>query len=219
MKNRFNPPQDPDDWQSDQFRAVVQGIYESAVEKRLGVPFLDSKGRRADVKAVRSGELTRKDIDQMVSRAFAIATKQGQKHGYLKKGTQKATTKGRALAAARAGADPKLIERQLKSAGYKGDRLSAIMELVRKHAQKAKSYHSRNMADYEMTLALRRKGSKVKPQSAPRKKVKGKTKKRRAARKSGYVQTSQDGRTIYRFPDGKWFYREDKAKAYAKKIA
>lgn len=80
-----------------QFTAVVQGVYESLVKKRLGKKNFKWRGERIDEKALASGELDRSDIDELVGRAFAIATKQGQKHGHLRPGTQRATAAGTRL--------------------------------------------------------------------------------------------------------------------------
>ncbi len=79
-----------------QFQAVVQGIYESLVKKYIGLkssaPFKDDQGVRLDIKFF----VPIDEAKQMLSSAFAIATKQGQKQGTLKKGSQKATKKGKA---------------------------------------------------------------------------------------------------------------------------
>jgi len=82
--------------QDEQFRAVVQGIYESLMSKRLGVKSIYTPtGRRRDLAALRMGTLSQKEVRAIQSRAFAIATTQGQKHGYLIPGTQQPTAKGR----------------------------------------------------------------------------------------------------------------------------
>lgn len=82
--------------QDDQFRAVVQGIYESLMAKRLGVKSIYTPtGQRRDVAALRMGTLSREEQREILSRAFAIATRQGQKHGYLIPGSQEPTEKGR----------------------------------------------------------------------------------------------------------------------------
>ena len=82
--------------QDEQFRAVVQGIYESLMAKRLGVKSIYTPtGRRRDVAALRMGTLSKAEQRAILSRAFAIATRQGQKHGYLIPGTQQPTAKGR----------------------------------------------------------------------------------------------------------------------------
>jgi len=82
--------------QDDQFRAVVQGIYESLMAKRLGVKSIYTPtGQRRDVAALRMGTLSREEQQDTLGRAFAIATRQGQKHGYLIPGSQEPTEKGR----------------------------------------------------------------------------------------------------------------------------
>lgn len=75
----------------EQFRAVVQGVYESLVRKRVGVvydnPFVAGTHRLDDT----LDDTTRR---QLLSQAYAIATRQGQKHGWLEPGTQTPTIKG-----------------------------------------------------------------------------------------------------------------------------
>lgn len=185
-----NPSEDPNDWHRDQFRAQVQGIYESLT-------------------AQASGRLTKKKKRALLSQAFAIATKQGQRHGYLKPGTQEPTAKGLALAAARSGASTKLIRRQLQAAGVTGRELTHVMKLVDKHASKGRSYHAQNMREYEDTLDDVRKGRARGPRRSSRKRASGK----------GYTVAERDGRTVYEFPDGKWFYTRSKANKYAKRVA
>ena len=85
----------------EQFNAVVQGVYESLVKKKLGRKNFKWQGERIDEKALAAGTLTREDIDAMVGSAFAIATRQGQRHGHLQRGTQRATAAGAALSIAR----------------------------------------------------------------------------------------------------------------------
>ena len=84
------------------FHATVQGVYESLVRKKYDVksttPFKDKRGTRLDLKFM----LSPADAKKLLSQAFAIATKQGQKLGTLRKGTQKATAKGKKLAQERA---------------------------------------------------------------------------------------------------------------------
>jgi hypothetical protein len=133
----------------EQFRAVVQGVYESLVTKELGVSaFKDARGKRVDEKALRSGKVAQADLRALLSRAYAIATRQGQKYGYLEAGTQAPTKKGAALAAARYGADPKLVEKML-AGDPKAQKLAA-----KKSAEKL----AENRQDYEITLQLVRKG-------------------------------------------------------------
>lgn len=92
---RQNPEGDVYDPAKEQFRAVVQGVYESRVRKELGLPYnapFESKGRRLDA------ALSAEDKRKLLSSAYAIATRQGQKHGWLVPGTQEPTSKGRQAA-------------------------------------------------------------------------------------------------------------------------
>lgn len=89
-----NPAGEVYDPAKEQFRAVVQGVYESLVRKELGKkydePFVQNpRGRRLDA------SLHPDQKRQLLSSAYAIATRQGQKHGWLEPGTQKPTAKGR----------------------------------------------------------------------------------------------------------------------------
>ena len=95
-----------------QRNAVVQGIYETLVRKHLGLPwnkaFKDSKGVRLD----QSSMMAKPAISKLLGQAFAISTRTGQKHGYLKKGTQDPTAKGIARAKERA-KDKKHLEENI----------------------------------------------------------------------------------------------------------
>lgn len=94
----------PYDYDKTQLRAVVQGVYETLVRKRLGVPEerpFGTGSRRLDVRAVRAGALTQEDISDLMGRAFAIAVAQGQRHGSIKPGTLKPTRQGVSRAYAR----------------------------------------------------------------------------------------------------------------------
>lgn len=97
--------------QDEQFRAVVQGIYETLMAKRLRVKsiFTDTRQRR-DVAAVRRGTLSKGEVRDILGSAHAIATRQGQKHGYLRPGSQKPTAKGRRRAYKRQGDKAKLAQ-------------------------------------------------------------------------------------------------------------
>jgi hypothetical protein len=109
------------DADKDQFRAVVQGVYESLVRKHKGVKyneeFLGSRGGRLDA------SLSAATKRQLLSRAFAIATRQGQKHGWLHPGTQLPTVKGVLASQVR-----HLDTDSTTSARYEG-----TLERVRKH--------------------------------------------------------------------------------------
>ena len=93
---RQNPKGDVYDPAKEQFRAVVQGVYESLVRKKLGLPynspFMQANGVRID------STLDPEEKRKLVSSAYAIATRQGQKHGWLEPGTQTPTERGRAAA-------------------------------------------------------------------------------------------------------------------------
>lgn len=94
----------PYDYDKTQLRAVVQGVYETLVRERLGMPAERSFGsgsRRLDVRALRAGALTREDISDLMGRAFAIAVAQGQRHGSIKPGTLTPTRQGVSRAYAR----------------------------------------------------------------------------------------------------------------------
>ena len=120
-----NPAGEVYDPAKEQFRAVVQGVYESLVRKELkkgyNAPFETADGKRLDAK------LTAEKRRLLLSSAYAIATRQGQKHGWLEFGTQTPTEKGIQRSAERL-LDPE----------------------QRKHAEE-------NRQDYERTLASVRK--------------------------------------------------------------
>ena len=87
-----NPGDDVYDPAKEQFRSVVQGVYESQVRRELGLPsgtdFTDARGRRIDA------PLDAATKKRLLSSAYAIATRQGQKHGWLIPGTQTPTERG-----------------------------------------------------------------------------------------------------------------------------
>lgn len=81
-----------------QFDAVVQGVYESLVRKDLELPYnapFQQDGRRLD------SSLRVSERRALLSKAYAIATKQGQRHGWLRPGTQTPTARGAARSAER----------------------------------------------------------------------------------------------------------------------
>lgn len=85
--------------QNAQFDAVVQGIYESLMAKYLGEKSIyGSEGERLDLEALNEGSLSRREVRAVLSQAFAIATKQGQRQGVLAEGSQRPTAKGKRLA-------------------------------------------------------------------------------------------------------------------------
>jgi hypothetical protein len=142
------------DWAEDQKRATVQATYESLLLKELGRKQFRFRGERADVSALDRGVLDREDIDRLLSRAFAIATRRGQKQGDIEAGGAKATAAGRALSALRRGASPTLVVRQMKAAGVSQ---SAIDRVLRLSKGRDPEESAQRLADYEETLALRKK--------------------------------------------------------------
>ena len=91
-----NPKGDVYDPAKEQFRAVVQGVYESLVRKQKGTAYNAQfdlpGGKRLD------DGLDPALKRQLLSRAYAIATRQGQKYGWLQPGTQTPTERGRSAA-------------------------------------------------------------------------------------------------------------------------
>ena len=126
----------------EQFRSVVQGVYESLVCKETGTKaFKTATGLRADRK------LTQAAVKRLLSKAYAIATTMGQRHGYLEAGTQRPTLKGAALSAARYGADPRFVGKML-AGDTAGQKLASGKDASKREA---------NRQDYEVTLMLARK--------------------------------------------------------------
>ncbi len=95
---RKNPRKNPG---KEQFHAQVQAIYGRLVADALGVRNFVWRGERADERALADGRLTQGDVDKLLSRAFAIATAQGQRTGHLRKGTNAPTAKGKRASARR----------------------------------------------------------------------------------------------------------------------
>lgn len=145
----------------EQLRSVTQGVYESLVKRELGVKtFKDRKGARADVKALDKGTLTREKLNALYGRARAIAVSQGRKYGDLTKDAlsrtgerMRPTATGRALSALRYGADPRLVERQLRASGASD---AAIQRVLRLGQDKTPEEMEENRQDYEVTLSLLR---------------------------------------------------------------
>jgi len=143
------------DWADDHKRATVEAVYERLVLEHLGKKaFRNAKGQRIDVLALNKGDLTREEVNNLVSRAFAIATRTGQVHGDVVEGGAGATPSGRALSALRRGADPRLVERQMKAGGASGEAIERAIRLTR---GKSPADAAQRLVDYEETLALRRK--------------------------------------------------------------
>jgi len=136
----------------EQFNAQVQGIYESLVKAHLGLksttPFKKGKSRL-------DKKLSKEEINDLLSSAFAIATKVGQKFDYLQEGTQQPTIYGKAKAAKRVGYTLDQIRAALRTEGLSRVAVEHILESV---PNISKAYNWQNILDYEMTLALRRKG-------------------------------------------------------------
>ena len=116
---RANPAElDVYDPSKDQFRAVVQGVYESLREKD------PTTGTR-----------------ELLSRAYAIATRQGQKYGWLKPGTQEPTMKGilRALERQREGGERRQRYERTLSAARGGTRRT-LTEVSKRGRLVSKTY-------------------------------------------------------------------------------
>jgi hypothetical protein len=142
------------DLADDHKRATVEAVYERLVLEHLGKKvFRNSKGQRIDVLALNKGDLTREEVNDLVSRAFAIATRSGQAHGDVLEGRAGATPSGRALSALRRGADPRLVKRQMKAGGASGEAIERAIRLTR---GKSPAEAAQRLVDYEQTLALRR---------------------------------------------------------------
>lgn len=145
------------DWADDHKRATVEAVYERLVLEHLGKEaFRNAKGQRIDVLALNKGDLTREEVNDLVSRAFAIATRTGQAHGDVVEGGAGATPSGRALSALRRGADPRLVERQMKAGGASDEAIERAIRLTR---GKSPAEAAQRLVDYEETLALRRKAN------------------------------------------------------------
>lgn len=123
---RQNPaPVDP---ARDQFRAVVEAVYERLVLEHTGKKtFLTVKGTRADARL--SGDTVRALLD----RAFAIATAAGRRTGDVARKGNAPTASGRALSALRAGADPRLVAGQLRRAGVPQAGIDRVLRLAAGH--------------------------------------------------------------------------------------
>jgi hypothetical protein len=123
---RQNPaPVDP---ARDQFRAVVEAVYERLVlEHTDKKTFLTAKGTRADARL--SGDTVRALLD----RAFAIATAAGRRTGDVSRKGNAPTASGRALSALRAGADPRLVVGQLRRASVPQAGIDRVLRLAAGH--------------------------------------------------------------------------------------
>jgi hypothetical protein len=123
---RRNPaPVDP---ARDQFRAVVEAVYERLVLEHTGKKtFLNERGTRADARL--SGDTVRSLLD----RAFAIATAAGRRTGDVARKGNAPTASGRALSALRAGADPRLVAGQMRRAGVSPEGIQRVLRLAEGH--------------------------------------------------------------------------------------
>ena len=142
---RQNPaPVDP---ARDQFRAVVEAVYERLVLEHTGKKtFLTAKGTRADARL--SGDTVRALLD----RAFAIATAAGRRTGDVARKGNAPTASGRALSALRAGADPRLVAGQMRRAGVPQTGIDRVLRLASGHEPWADVDDA-----YEQTLGRARK--------------------------------------------------------------
>lgn len=142
------------DWADDHKRATVEAIYERLVTEHLGKKaFRNAKGERIDVLALNKGTLTREEVNDLVGRAFAIATSSGRAHGDVGRNGAKATTSGRALSALRGGSDPRLVERQMRAIGASDEEVARVLRLSK---GKSRDEVRQRLEDYEQTLTLRR---------------------------------------------------------------
>lgn len=102
--------QDFQDPENIQFRRVVAGITRSLVRKKLGMPTAPRSEDMTDADLRREEalflSLSPADRRSITSQAYAIATRQGQKHGWLKAGTQQPTAKAAARSEERMLLDP-----------------------------------------------------------------------------------------------------------------
>lgn len=123
---RRNPaPVDP---ARDQFRAVVEAVYERLVLEHTGKKtFLNERGTRADARL--SGDTVRALLD----RAFAIATAAGRRTGDVARKGNAPTASGRALSALRSGADPRLVAGQMRRAGVSPEGIQRVLRLAEGH--------------------------------------------------------------------------------------
>lgn len=102
--------QDFQDPEKIQFRRVVAGITRSLVRKELGLP-ASPRSKEMTAADLRREEalflsLSPEHRRSITSTAYAIATRQGQKHGWLKAGTQQPTAKAAARSEERMLFDP-----------------------------------------------------------------------------------------------------------------
>lgn len=135
-------------------RATVEAIYERLVTEHLSKKaFRNAKGERIDVLALNKGTLSREEVNELVGRAFAIATSSGRAHGDVGRDGAEATVSGMALSALRDGSSPRRVERQMRAIGASDDEVVRVLRLTK---DKPRAEARQRLEDYEQTLSLRR---------------------------------------------------------------
>jgi hypothetical protein len=146
------PAADIYDPAEEQRRAVVRGIYESLVAKRLGMPLAQYKalrdmGLHPDLAAAERGTITQREFRAFVDKAQRLSIGVGRKQGYVSHTGKQPTPAGAAIAYARYGADPTVVQRLAK--GH-----ARALELAK---EKNASALAKNRELYEIMLMLARK--------------------------------------------------------------
>lgn len=136
----------------EQRRAVVRGIYESLVAKRLGMSLAQYKalrdiGMHPDLAAAKRGIITQREFRDFVDKAERLSIGVGRKQGYVSYEGKEPTPAGAALAYARYGADPTVVQQMAK--GH-----ARAMKLAK---EKKASALAKNRKLYEIMLMLARK--------------------------------------------------------------
>lgn len=150
---RANPgKKDLYDPAEEQRRAVVRGIYEGLVAKRLGMRWAQYKALRdlgfhPDLDASKRGIITQREFRAFVDKAQRLSIGVGRKQGYVSYMGKKPTPAGAAIAYARYGADPTVVQRMAK-----GHARALKLAKEKKAAALAK-----NRKLYEIMLMLARK--------------------------------------------------------------
>ncbi len=150
---RANPgKKDLYDPAEEQRRAVVRGIYEGLVAKRLGMRLAQYKalrdiGMHPDLAASKRGIITQREFRAFVDKAERLSIGVGRKQGYVSYMGKKPTPAGAAIAYARYGADPTVVQRMAK-----GHARALKLAKEKKAAALAK-----NRKLYEIMLMLARK--------------------------------------------------------------
>jgi len=146
------PAADIYDPAEEQRRAVVRGIYESLVAKRLGMPLAQYKalrdmGLHPDLAAAERGTITQREFRAFVDKAQRLSIGVGRKQGYVSHTGKQPTPAGAAIAYARYGADPTVVQRLAK--GH-----ARALELAK---EKNAAALAKNRELYEIMLMLARK--------------------------------------------------------------